>query len=383
MALKQVVRWMRSMTRSVSSRPGVYVPETTVQARSINGVETGVAAFVGAFALGPAGRALNISSLFEFERDYGGAHGLGEAPRAVLQFFLNGGSKAILVRVPSTSAASIEDGLRVLRDTPEAFDLLCLPDAVHLADRGVALYGAALAVCTARRALLLVDTPVGVTGIEALGAWLAALAEIRSPNAALYYPRLKLPDGHEVGASGSVAGIIARADFERGVWKAPAGPGATITGAALDVAVTTAEQERLTPQGINVIRVMGSAGPLVWGARTLSANSEWRYVPVRRAALYLERSLERGLAWTVFEPNDEPLWAAIRQTVDGFMESYWRDGALVGAAPKDAWFTQCGRQTTTEADLAQGRVRLMIGFAPVKPSEFTILRLTLATAPAV
>jgi phage tail sheath protein FI len=353
-----------------------------VPPRSIAGAETGVCAFVGAFSHGPAGKPVSVSGILEFNRDFGGAQGLGEAPRAVSQFFRNGGRKAVLVRTPSNSQASLEEGLSALAASEaDGFDLLAVPDAVHVTDRAVAIYEKALAACRLHRALLLVDPPPGLADDADMIAWLRHSAGLHSPDAALYYPRLRLENGAEAGPSGSVAGIIARCDAERGVWKAPAGPGAGIAAASLDVAVTTQRQEALNPQGINVIRAMGSAGPLVWGSRTLSADPEWRYLAVRRTLLYLERSLRQGLDWVVFEPNGEALWSAVRASVDGFLHEMWRIGALMGSSPKDAWYVQCGQQTTAEAEIDQGLLNVIIGFAPVRPAEFVTFRLTLDTAP--
>ncbi|MEN3974767.1 phage tail sheath C-terminal domain-containing protein [Emcibacter sp. SYSU 3D8] len=383
MALKQVVRWMRSMTRSMPEAAGVEAGLTGVPPRPVAAAETGICAFVGAFSHGPTGKAVAVSSQFEFERDFGGGRGLGEAPMAVSQFFLNGGGGALLVRTPSNSGASLEEGLNVLAASrTDLFDLLCMPDAVHVADRAVALYEKALAVCRLHRATLLVDPPPGLSGDADMTAWLLGAAPLRSPDTALYYPRLRLSNHADAGPSGSVAGIISRFGRERGVWKAPAGPGATISGAGLDTVVTAQRQELLNPQGINVIRAMGSAGPLVWGSRTLSAEPEWRYLAVRRTVLFIERSLRRGLDWAVFEPNDEPLWQGLRASADGFLEDLWRAGALIGSRPRDAWFVQCGRQTTTDADIRQGNVNMVVGFAPLRPAEFLTFRLDLKAASA-
>ncbi len=367
------------MARPIPGTPGVYVK---VPARPIAGTETGVCAFVGAFSHGPTGKPSIINSLFEFERDFGGAQGLGEAPQAVSQFFLNGGAKALLVRTPSNSQASLEEGLNVLAASrADGFDLLCVPDAVHVADRALALYDKALAACRLHRAMLLVDPPPGLASDTDLMALLRQAEPVLSPDAALYYPRLRLDSGADAGASGSVAGIIARVDRERGVWKAPAGPGASIAGAGLDVTITTQRQEVLNPQGINVIRAMGSAGPMVWGSRTLSPDAEWKYISVRRTVLYLERSLRQGLAWTAFEPNDESLWASVRPSADGFMQELWRAGGLMGSTPRDAWFVQCGRETTTDAYIQQGLLNVVIGFAPIRPAEFLTFRLALTAMP--
>ena len=161
MALKQVVRWMRSMTRPMPGAGGMEVDVlTTVPPRTVPGARTGVCAFVGAFSHGPTGKAATVASLFEFERDFGGAQGLGEAPQAVSQFFINGGCEALLVRTPSNSHASLDEGLNVLAASrADGFDLLCVPDAAHVADRAVPLYEKALAVCRLHRATLMGAAP--------------------------------------------------------------------------------------------------------------------------------------------------------------------------------------------------------------------------------
>ncbi len=370
------------MARPMPGATSIEIDEIRVPPRLIPGAETGVCAIVGAFSHGPSGKAVSVSSALEFERDFGGPQGLGEAPQAVAQFFLNGGSKALLVRTASNSLASLEEGLNVLAASrADGFDLLCIPDAVHVADRTVPLYTRALAVCAMHRAMLLVDPPPGLGDDMDMVQWLRQAETLRAPDAALYYPRLRLENGADAGPSGSVAGILSRFDRERGVWKAPAGPGATVAGAGLDVLVTARRQEDLNPQGINVIRSMGSAGPLVWGSRTLSGQAEWKFVSVRRLGLYLERSLRQGLDWTVREPNDEPLWEAVRASADGFLRELWRSGALMGAQPRDAWFVQCGRHTTADAEVQQGLVNLMVGFAPIRPGDFLTFRLALQATP--
>jgi len=198
-----------------------------------------------------------------------------------------------------------------------------------------------------------------------------------------------MPDparGGAIGAfapGGAVAGAIVRTDESRGVWKAPAGVEAGLRGAVGvtwgGVAAAATDAEVLTPAGINALRVpRAGAGPVVWGARTLAGVagdfSEWTYLPVRRLALHLAASIERGLAWTVFEPNGEPLWASVRLAVEGFLEGFFRAGAFQGASPREAFFARCDRSTTTAAELASGEFTVLVGFAPLKPAEFVVLR---------
>jgi phage tail sheath protein FI len=177
-----------------------------------------------------------------------------------------------------------------------------------------------------------------------------------------------------------VAGVMARTDAQRGVWKAPAGIEATLNGVlAPEVPLTDPENGFINPLGVNCIRSFPNTGPIVWGSRTLrgadTLASEWKYLPVRRTALFLEESLYRGTQWVVFEPNDEPLWAQIRMNVGAFMQQLFRQGAFQGISPREAYFVKCDRETTTQADINQGIVNILVGFAPLKPAEFVVVKL--------
>jgi phage tail sheath protein FI len=179
---------------------------------------------------------------------------------------------------------------------------------------------------------------------------------------------------------GALAGIMARTDSERGVWKAPAGLDASINGIrALATTITDDENGQLNPLGINCLRSFPVFGRVVWGARTMRGADqladEYKYVPVRRTALYIEESLYRGLKWVVFEPNDEPLWAQIRLNVGAFMHNLFRQGAFQGKTPREAYFVKCDGETTTQNDINLGIVNIVVGFAPLKPAEFVIIKL--------
>jgi phage tail sheath protein FI len=285
-------------------------------------------------------------------------------------------------------------GLYALENS-DIFNLLCIPPRDRLTYSVVEetgadnLLGPALAYCKARRAMLVLDPPgdwdgpSDVTGeLEGSGSRFGSLMD---PNAALYYPRLKASDSlqdnavQEFAPCGAVAGICARTDNARGVWKAPAGTEATITGiSGLSYALTDGENGQLNPWGVNCLRVTPE-GRIVWGARTLRGAdrfaSEWKYLPVRRTALFIEESLYRGLKWVVFEPNDEPLWAQVRLNVGAFMNNLFRQGAFQGATPKEAYFVKCDKETTTQNDINLGLVNIWVGFAPLKPAEFVIIYL--------
>ena len=272
----------------------------------------------------------------------------------------------------------------------DLFNLLCVPPLTFGQDIAGNVWGAAAAYCEERRAFLIIDPLMSwttkdaakgngsTTGVAALGT--------NSKNSAVYFPFLRklnpLRDNQldDFAPCGAVAGIMARTDSQRGVWKAPAGLDATLVGVpALSVSLTDQENGELNPLGINCLRTLPAAGRVVWGARTLQGDdrlaSEWKYVPVRRTALFIEESLYRGTQWVVFEPNDEPLWAQIRLNLGAFMQNLFRQGAFAGKTPREAYFVKCDRETTTQSDINQGIVNIVVGFAPLKPAEFVIIKL--------
>jgi phage tail sheath protein FI len=179
--------------------------------------------------------------------------------------------------------------------------------------------------------------------------------------------------------SGFVTGICARTDVQHGVFKAPANE--VVLGAiGFETLLNKAQQDVLNPQGINCFRFFEGRGYRLWGARTISSDPEWKYFSVRRYFAYLEHSIDRGTQWAVFENNNEPLWANIRRTVEDFLLNEWRNGALMGASPEEAFFVRCDRSTMTQNDLDNGRLVCLIGVAPVKPAEFVIFRIGQFTA---
>ena len=182
-----------------------------------------------------------------------------------------------------------------------------------------------------------------------------------------------------VPPSGYVAGMYAKTDAKRGVWKAPAGTGAGLAGSTGLVAkLTDVEQGLLNPSpyDINVIRHFGAAGRVLWGARTQTTDPEWRYVPVRRTGIMLRVSIYRGIQWAVFEPNDEELWSSLRLNIGAFMMGLYRQGAFQGSTPDDAFFVKCDSETTPQIDIDQGIVNVLVGFAPLKPAEFVIVKIS-------
>jgi phage tail sheath protein FI len=245
------------------------------------------------------------------------------------------------------------------------------------------LWGEASALCNEERAFLImdpepswVDTQTASTGVNALRIGLT------KDHSAVYFPRVKIVEnGREyiIGPAGAMAGLYARTDANRGVWKAPAGTEVRLRVQELDEVLTDRENGVLNPLGVNCLRNFPVFGNVSWGARTLDGadqiGSEWKYIPVRRLALFLEESLFRGTQWVVFEPNDEPLWSQIRLNVGAFMQRLFRQGAFQGRTPREAYLVKCDAETTTQADIDLGIVNIVVGFAPLKPAEFVIIRI--------
>jgi phage tail sheath protein FI len=220
------------------------------------------------------------------------------------------------------------------------------------------------------------------------------LTGLNTRNAAIYFPRVIEADPLRQGQTdvfppcGIVAGLIAAIDAQRGVWKAPAGVDVALQGIqglamsasqATPMRLTDADSGNLNPLGINCLRTFPVSGTVIWGSRTLRGADQladdYKYLPVRRLALYIEESLYRGTQWVVFEPNDTPLWAQIRLNVGAFMQDLFRKGAFQGASARDAYFVKCDSETTTQNDINSGIVNIVVGFAPLKPAEFVIISL--------
>ncbi|MDN0075099.1 phage tail sheath subtilisin-like domain-containing protein [Crenobacter sp. SG2303] len=507
---------------SALSYPGVYIEEISSGVRTITGVATSITAFIGATLRGPLDTPVRVQSFAEFERNFGSLWRNSPLSYAVNQFFQNGGSDALIVRVanggkPATGAAdtlqlvaaslgewgaklrvrvdlntrpevpkdseqlfnlTVRDAdtgaverflnvsvlpahprfvgqvleqesnlVRLVAPAPAArpaatsdatkddplipgffafnsdgdngatitdaqvsapaltlaksgiwalekvdlFNLLCIPPFSFDTDIGAQTRTAAAEYCGTRRALYIADpllawnAPSDITD-QSKGPDGLSWGLDRNKNVALYFPRLRCPDPLQEGRlaefapCGAVAGLYARTDSQRGVWKAPAGIEATLSGVSeLTVKLTDGENGQLNPLGVNCLRAFSVIGRVVWGARTLrgadSLQDEWKYVPVRRLALFIEESLFRGTQWVVFEPNDEPLWAQIRLNLGAFMQNLFRQGAFQGRSPREAYFVKCDRETTTQNDINQGIVNIVVGFAPLKPAEFVVIKL--------
>ena len=501
--------------------PGIYIEEMASGVRTIAGVSTSVAAFIGRTVQGPVSEPSLVNSWGDFERLFGGQAFACPMTYAVQDFYLNGGSQAVIVRLqaggaaaaaalPSTAAAdpaltlgaanpgvwgnaltatvdystrntadtklynltiAQQDGAtekflnvsadpanaryvaRVLEsgsllaivprnqggawstppsrpkagsvafangsdgnalqgndylgdaakktglyalDKADLFSLLVIPPDQRGGDTPPAVYQAAMSYCWKRRAILLVDPPAAWGLIKETAAAAASdqnngvaslgLAGDAARNAAIFFPRIVKSDAQLNGQldvfapCGVVAGIIARTDGTRGVWKAPAGVDAALNGVqGLEVNLTDGDNGVLNPLGINCLRSFPVSGRVVWGSRTMRGADqladEYKYLPVRRLALYIEESLSRGMQWVVFEPNDEPLWAQIRLNVGAFMQNLFRQGAFMGATPAAAYLVKCDGETTNQNDVNLGVVNVLVGFAPLKPAEFVYISL--------
>jgi phage tail sheath protein FI len=290
--------------------------------------------------------------------------------------------------LPPGGAALIGDeddksGIYALLDV-DLFNMLAIPRTAGLAEaEAKAVIQTAIAFCVERRAFYLVDPdPTGT--LTDIDNWVTDIGA--SKNAAVFFPRIRVADPlddfrpRDMPASGAIAGVYARTDGERGVWKAPAGIDATLRGTqGLSYVLTDGENGTLNPLGINCLRTFPVYGTVVWGARTLEGAdqraSEWKYVPVRRLALMIEESLYRGTQWVVFEPNDEPLWAQIRLNVGAFMQNLFRQGAFQGTSAREAYFVKCDKETTIQNDIDRGIVNILVGFAPLKPAEFVMIKI--------
>jgi uncharacterized protein len=331
--------------------PGVYIEEIGFRTKRIEPVPTSVTAFLGRCRRGPANEPTAVHSLAGFDQLYRDTRG-SSLRRAARDFFSNGGRLALTVRVTDASVA-------LANLAEHDWQLLVVdPGVIDLAE--------ANALCLRHRAFLVCDA----AGDGALPAGLGR-------NAAAYFPPFAGRGGSRPCAP-AVAGVIARIDTTRGVWKAPAGTEATLTE-VLSLELTPQEIDELKPRRVNALRTLPAVGAVVWGARTATDDPEWKYVPVRRLALFVERSIEQGLQWVVFEANDEPLWAGVRLIVNDFLIDLWRQGALAGTKPDDAYFVRCDRATMTQADVDSGRLVVLVGVAPLAPAEFVIIRIEART----
>ena len=264
-------------------------------------------------------------------------------------------------------------------------NLMCFPSAPDLGAHAASVYSEAIVYCVAADVFLIVDIPKFATSTGDIIGWIAENDGLRSENAAVYFPRTLVSDPlgngelRNIACSGTILGVYARTDAARGVWAAPSGSDAVLLGVTLVMQLTDGENGTLSSLGINTLRNFLNFGPVSWGSRTLAGAdrpaSEWKYVAGRRMALFLERSLDEGSNWIMFEPNGEPLWSQIRFSFGRFLYNLFRQGAFQATTPADAYFIKCDCETTTPADIDSGIVNILVGFAALKPAEFIVIRM--------
>jgi phage tail sheath protein FI len=309
-------------------------------------------------------------------------------------FYRNGGKDAYFVRVTDKASAKKSDFQAAFARLEKVRDvsIVALPGEALAADgSGNAAVAEALAHCLKMGNRMVIIDPPPATALTT-AASVDALKLPTSNYSALYYPWLRIsnplfnadsnPTAERIltmPPSSFAAAVWSRTDGRRGVWKAPAGVETQLIGVAgLEFEVGDGDQDQLNPLGVNCVRTLPSFGAVVWGARTLAtkADPQWRYVPVRRTAIMIEQSIYNGIQWAVFEPNDASLWSSLRVNIGGFMDGLFRAGAFQGTKASDAYFVRCGLgDTMTQDDIDRGQVTVVVGFAPLKPAEFVVVRI--------
>jgi phage tail sheath protein FI len=328
-----------------------------MSSKKIEPVNTSTVGFLGLTEKKPLNPEA-VTSWNQFQLEYGTYISESYLPYAVNGFFTNGGQRCY-----------IADEMNIFNNIDE-ISIVYAPDADN--DQVLAV----IAHCEERKSRIAI---IDADRVSNIGSIKPRDKYSSSRYAACYYPWIKILDpatGSEkfVPPGGYVAGIYARNDSEHGVHKAPANQ--IVVGATdLEFQISQSEQELLTEQGVNAIRFFPGRKILLWGARTLSTDPDWKYVNVRRLITFIEQSIYRGTQWVVFKPNDENLWADVRATIEDFLITLWRNGALAGIKPEQAFFVKCDRTTMTQDDIDNGKLICMIGVAPAKPAEFVIFRI--------
>ena len=384
--------------------PGVYVEEVDRGSKPIEAVGTNTVGFLGESSKGPVNETVLITNWSQFVKTFGDFKDCSEhLAHGVYGFFNNGGSRCFVVNVGAPAEAVKEskaqgekkdekaaqpavggggrDGLYIGRDGgPGArTGLKCFEEVDEIAivaapgQTSPAVQDALLSHCETRKdRFAVLDSPETITG------GIDKLPKPRdSKYGAYYFPWIQVYDPDKgnifVPPSGHIAGVYSRTDSERGVHKAPANE--IVRGAlGLKYNVSKGEQDLLNPKGINAIRLM-NGGIRIWGARTLSSDPSWRYINVRRLFIMVEASIERATQWVVFEPNDHRLWKRVQRTISSFLTLLWRNGALMGVSPEQAFYVKCDEETNPPEVIDAGQLVVEIGLAPVKPAEFVIFRI--------
>ena len=385
--------------------PGVYVEEVDRGSKPIEAVGTNTVGFIGESSKGPTNEAVLITNWSQFVKTFGDFKDCSMyLAHAVYGFFNNGGSRCFVVNVGAPESEDVtatvsaggekkdekpaaktrggdRDGLFIGRDNGpgQRSGLKCFEEVDDIAivvapgQTSPAVQDAVLSHCETRKdRFAILDSP------ETISGGVDRLPKPRdSKYGAYYFPWIQVYDPEKgnifVPPSGHIAGVYSRVDNERGVHKAPANE--IVRGAlGLKYNVSKGEQDLLNPKGINAIRLM-NGGIRIWGARTLSSDPSWKYINVRRLFIMVETSIERATQWVVFEPNDHRLWKRVTRTISSFLTLLWRNGALMGTSPEQAFFVKCDEETNPAEVVDAGQLVVEIGLAPVKPAEFVIFRI--------
>jgi len=368
--------------------PGVYIEGVSGGNRPIEGARNSITAFIGVTEKGPVDHALMVASFAEFQANFGNFLRESWLACSVLLFFNNGGTHLYIARVTGHEGATPQEidyqKAFTLLDPIIDIDLIAVPG---MGTPSMVSYGSDY--CQKRGDCFFIgDIGLSDNTKENAQAFIDNI-KIRNSYAAIYFPWLKMkaPSGYSseaiaVPPSGYVSAIYVRTDARAGVWKTGSFPESNINGAVgLLVNISDHEQNTLYCMGINSFRIFSDKGVVIYGIRTLTTHPGhgYKYIPVRRTEIFLKQNIYNGISWAVFEPNDPSLWARIRLNINGFMMQQFRAGAFSGSTAREAFFVKCDSETTTHADIEAGIVNILIGFAPIKPSEFLILKISQIT----
>jgi phage tail sheath protein FI len=365
--------------------PGVYVEEVDRGTKPLEMVGTSTVGFIGESAVGPVNHPILCTNWSQFTKHFGDFKNSKYLAHAVYGFFNNGGGRCFIVNVGDDVDADAKkkaakyigkDSGPGTRTGLKAFD--DLDDINVIAAPGQtdpAIQDAVLSHCeNARYRFAILDSPEVIEkgGVDKL------VKPRDSKYGAYYFPWLEVYDPYKgnvfMPPSGYMAGVYARSDAERGVHKAPANE--IVRGAlGLKYGITKGEQDLLNPKGINCIRSFPNRGIRVWGARTVSSDASWRYINVRRLFNMVEQSIEIGTQWAVFEPNDHRLWKRVSRDITAFLLRLWRQGALFGKTPEEAFYVKCDEETNPAEVVDAGQLIVEVGMCPVKPAEFVVFRI--------
>jgi len=390
---------------STRRTPGGFVEEVPSSSKPIEGVGTAIAAFVGFAPGGPVNRPIRISSWTQFAKVYsdplapenGPFMASTYLPHAVRGFFHNGGRRCWVIRAghgesapdrPAAAEQALHAGLGRLTAIDEV-TMVCMPDlrsSQETEGKPNALGATLVEECErAGNRMAILDPPPGLQPHQVV-EWRTSVADHDSPAATLYWPWIEVTEPVaerpvSVPPSGHVAGIWARTDDAHGIHRAPADE--TVLGArGVAHPIREDELELLERAGVNSIRSFPRRGIRIWGSRTLSSDPEWRYLNIRRLFVYVSESIKEGTRWAAFEPNDDELWSRLRTSIADFLTRMWSEGALFGSSPEEAFFVKCDEETNPPDVIEAGQVVVEIGFAPLRPAEFVVLRISQLTAGA-